>query len=276
MAIHMLAHSSLASASARGIRVVFCEPQAETRAQLRSFIDPDPVLTLVAETCNWSECEAALQDLGPELLIARAELIPLDWVPGSDQETSFPVVIALRAASGWADGPQGYGFLSLPAAPDAIRKSLTQAVRDIYDRKAKQLLYLVDRYVAASSIRFRYSSMLTAERDGKPIELRTEDIMSIVAARKWVSIHALSGQFLVREPIHSLFAKLDPRIFIRIHRSTIVNCCYVDSKVPISPRSSHIVMVNGTKFPVGPNYRDSLCQAIKSDGVPSPLCRAIS
>jgi two-component system LytT family response regulator len=277
MAIHMLVHSSLASASARGIRVVFCEPHADTRAQLRSFIDPDPVLTLVAETGNWTECDNAVQDFGAELLIARADLIPPDWAAGNEPELSFPVVIALRADSIRGEARPGYSFLPLPATPDTIRKALAGAVRDIYDRKAKQLLYLVDKYVAASSIRFRYSSTITAERDGRLVELRTEDIMSIVAARKFVSIHAISGQFRVREPIHSLSARLDPRIFIRIHRSIIVNCSYVDSKVPINPRASHVAMVNGSEFPVGPNYRDALCQAIKSAcDAPSFSDRSIS
>src|SRR5580704_2816297 len=95
MAIHMSVHSSLASASASGIRVVVCEPQPELRSQLRSFLDADTLLMLVAETSTRSECEAALQEFDPELLIARADLIPPQCATQGDQDARFPVVIAL-------------------------------------------------------------------------------------------------------------------------------------------------------------------------------------
>lgn len=278
MAIHMFAHSSLASApSARGIRVILCEPESVIRDLLRSFIDADPLLTLAAETREWRECESALQNFDPELLIARLSLIPSDWHARNDQDDSFPVVIALQSASTPEVGATASGSLMMPAAPDMVRRSLNQAVCDIYDRKAKQLLYLVDRYIAASNVISGYSSTLTVERDGKTIELRTSDILAIVAARKWVSVYALSGQFLLREPIHFLSAKLDPSIFIRIHRSIIISYNYVDHKIPNSPRSPHVVLVDGSRHPVGPNYRDALSQAIQRQShCPSSLYRSVS
>src|SRR5664279_5306216 len=114
MAMQMFVPSSLSSTSARGIRVVVCEPEEEIRAQLRSCLDTDPVLALVAETHNWSECEFALQDLDPELLIARSDLLPGDWIAGNGQDSAFPVVIALRSTVSTGIGVQGCSFLPMP------------------------------------------------------------------------------------------------------------------------------------------------------------------
>ncbi len=275
MAAQMFVHSSLASTSARSIRVVVCEPQAEIRAQIKSFLDPDPVLTLVAEVGNWIECEVALEDFGPELLIANSNLIPGDWTARNSQPDSFPVLIVLQPPSARDFSSKYHSSLPMPAAPEAIRISLNQAVRDIYDRKAKQLLYLIDRYIAASNARPGYCSTLTVESDGELIELPTKDILAIVAARKWVSIHTLSGQYILRESIRSVSVKLNPNAFVRIHRSIIINSRYVDSSLPATSRPSHAVMVNGSKYPVGPNYRDTLRHVIKSEGS-ATLHRTIS
>jgi len=248
------------------IRVVVCEPASETRAQLKMLIDSDPVLTLAAEARNWSACETALLDFIPDLLLVRSDLIPLDWATRHDQEGSLPVVIALREASSPGVGALGCNCLWVPAEPDAVRRCLNQAVKDTYDCKVRQLLFLVDRYIEASKLTSRYSGTVTVERDGQMVQLNTEKIISIVAARKGGSIHTRSGTFLLHEPLLVLAAKLDRRIFVRIHRSVIINRFYLDDSMPVTSKSSFVVMADGSKRPVGRNYRSALLQAAACQG----------
>jgi DNA-binding LytR/AlgR family response regulator len=252
--------------STGAIRVIVCEPDSEVRARLKMFIDSDPVLTLAAEAGNWGACETALLDLIPDLLVVRSDLIPLDWAARHDQEGSLPVVIALREASSPGAGAHGCNFLRVPAAPDAVRKCLNQAVKDTYDCKVRQLLFLVDRYIEASKLTSEYSATVTAERDGQIVQLNTEKIISIVAARKGGSIHTRSGPFLLREPLLVLAAKLDRRIFVRIHRSVIINRFCLDDSIPVTNKSSVVVMADGSKRPVGRNYRSALLQIAARQG----------
>jgi len=230
------------------------------------LIDSDPVLTLAAEARNWRACETALLDVIPDLLVVRSDLIPLDWATQHDQEGSLPLVIALREASSPGVGALGCNCLSAPAEPDAVRRCLNQAVKDTYDCKVRQLLFLVDRYIKASKLTSRYSGTVTAERDGQMVQLSTEKIISIVAARKGGSIHTRSGTFLLHEPLLVLAAKLDRRIFIRIHRSVIINRFYLDDAMPVTSKSSFVVMADGSKRPVGRNYRSALLQAAACRG----------
>jgi two-component system, LytTR family, response regulator len=249
------------------IRVIVCEPDSETRTHLKTFIDNDPILTLSAEAGNWGACETALLDFVPDLLLVRSELIPRDWVIPRDQEGSLPVVIALReAASSPGVGAHDCNVLRMPAEPDAVRECLNQAVKDTYDCKVRQLRFLVDRYVEALKLTSRYGATVTGERDGQMVQLNPEKIISIVAARKGGSIHTRSGPFLLREPLRVLAAKLDPRIFVRIHRSVIINRFYLDDSVPVTNKSSVVVMADGSKRPVGRNYRSALLHAATCQG----------
>lgn len=263
MATHMSAYPPFASRPAAGIRVILCEPDSHVREQLRSFIDVDPVLTLAAESRDWAECLVDLEEFVPELLIVRSSLLPPEWRDRVNNE-SFPVVIALRPDFTAERSELEHLPLPLLANPEAVKGLLTQAVRNIYDRKAKQLLYLVDRYVTGSSTVSRYRSTLRVERDGEAFDLPANNIMSIVAARKCVVVHAIDGQFMLREPIHQVATKLDPGIFVRIHRSIIVNCQQFDRSTLSSSRASHVILVDGSRYPVGPNYRETLANAIKS------------
>ena len=256
MATSMLVQPSAAILS--GIRVILCEPDDATRRQLRSFIDMDSVLRVAAETASWQECEAAMEELGPELVIARAELIPGDWGRNNLQDSFLPVMIELRTLLGPTINIGNRRILHIPLVQEFVGKCLDQALAEIYDRKAKQLLYLVDRYIAGSNSSPTYRSTLVAELEGRSIEVGVDSILSIIAARKYVTIHTHSGRFLLREALHSLAEKLDPRIFVRIHRSIIINRKQLDKTTPITEKSTHIVLSNGTRYPIGPNYRDTV------------------
>lgn len=259
----MSAYLSL-GARQSGIRVTLCEPDPAIRAQFRTVIDNDSLLILVGESNNWAECEACLQESVPELLIVRSELIPHDWQSRLEIDSFLPVVIAVRTTLTFANGDRSYNDLRFPADAHTIKASLDRAVRDIYDRKAKQLLFLVERYVSAAAPVALYKAFLRAERDGQPVDLRTDSILSIVAARKHVSIFSTDGQFHLREPIHRLASHLDPRIFVRIHRSIMINVRHIDKGAAMASKASFVLLSDGSRYPIGPNYRKTLAEAIGS------------
>jgi two-component system LytT family response regulator len=257
----MSAYVSL-SARQSGIRVTLCEPDPAIRAQIRTVIDNDPLLVLVGESNSWPDCQECLQESVPELLIVRSELMPVDWHDRHEFDSFLPAVIAVRTTLAFANGDRQANNLRFPADAHAIKNSLDRAVRDIYDRKAKQLLYLVERYVSAAAPAPQYKPFLQVERDGTLLDLRTERILSIVAARKHVSIFSTDGQFHLREPIHRLAGRLDPRLFVRIHRSVIINVRHIDRSKTNLGLSSRIVLNDGSSYRIGPNYREAVTEAL--------------
>lgn len=258
MATQMSAYASF-DARQIGIRVTLCEPDAAVRAQLRAAIENDPLLILVHESQRWSDCEPFLDEIAPELIIARLELIPANW--GSRSNDTFrPVVIALRTTLSFP--AEECNAIRIPADPHTIKASLDAAVREIYNRKAKQLLFLVDRYVAGSRSSSPYKAFLRVEHEGSAFEVSVKNVISVVAARKYVYIRTTTGEFVLRQPIHQVASVLDPGVFVRIHRSIIINLRHIDQTAPITPRSSFIRLGDGSKYPIGSNCRDRLAEAL--------------
>lgn len=245
--------------STRGIRVVLCDPDYHVRADLKRIIAPDPLLIVVGEAGDWPACEHQVENLVPELLIARAELIPKEWVARSAQDTFAPVVLPVK---GLDDVIEKYSDAGISLEPNAVRSSLDRALAEIYDRKAKQLLYLVGQYVAGSEVSNRYESVLKAESEGQVSDVPTDAVIAVVAARKHVVLQTSSGEKLLREPIHRVVESLDPSAFIRIHRSVIINFNHLDLRVS-SAKSAQVVMKDGTRYPVGRNYREALAAQLQ-------------
>ena len=263
MATMMCAHESAAGGHMAGIRVVVCDPEREVRARVRSAIERDSMLVLVGESGLWRECEAHLDTLLPDLLIVRSNLLPMSWTQRVEDDLFSPVVITLREPRPQLLPMRPGNDLPLPVEPELISRFLNKAVMEIYDRKVKQLLDLVERYVDGSVALHAYPSFLSVERDGQTTNLSIPSILSIIAARKYVSIESSEGTFLLREPIHQLAARLDPSVFVRIHRSIIVNRRHINI-VASRELKSHVVLQDGSRYPIGPNYRDVLSDILES------------
>ena len=246
-----------------GMRVVLWEPDSEVRALLRALIDRDPMLSVVAEACDWRECEEYLEDLLPELLIVQSGALPEEW-RRTHQESALPVVMELM-------GPRARGIRLLtperessPPNAEAIKQSLAEAVKKVYERKVKQLWWLMDRYVTGLQPNPEHPPALKVEREGLAVDLEVRTILSIVAARKHVTVHGTSGCFTMREPIHRVASQLDPSVFVRIHRSVIINSRQLDLRRSMSANPSQAILRDGSIYPVGPNYRQAFAAMLES------------
>jgi two-component system LytT family response regulator len=239
------------------VRVVVCEPDPEIRVRLRCVLVGDPMLTLAAEARNGAECQAALEEVLPELLVIRSELMPALLDSPEECGCVLPVVVNLAGLL------PGTIRSQQPAdGTEVIRKALDEALQEVYSRKVKQLAYLVGRYVAGSEGKRRYPSLLNVDCDGHSIDLNVDEISAVIARRRQVSIRSTLGHFVLREPIGIVVRKLDPALFIRIHRSIVVNARHLDRARSIR---THAVLEDGARYPVGPNYRETFGELLQSD-----------
>ncbi len=244
------------------IRVMLCDPDSGFRGRLRAAVGADPLFTLLAAAPTWAECEPYIEDLTPELLIIRSEVLPALWQQRRREENHFPVIVGLLGPGKREVDQSIANCISMPAADRVIEASLARAVRDIYNYKADELLYLVDKYVAASGATGG-GSLITAEQDGRMVNLYADRIASVVATGRCVSIQTADGRAMLRIPFHVVTAGLDPELFLRVHRSIVINRNFIDYTAPSIGRASHVTLTNGSRLPVGRKYRTALGQAFK-------------
>jgi two-component system LytT family response regulator len=74
--------------------------------------------------------------------------------------------------------------------------------------------------------------------------VNVEDILYLQAAENYVQIHLKSSRHLLHVPIATLESSLDPEMFLRIHRSLIVNATHVQ-ELETGPHGEYIVVLKG-------------------------------
>ncbi|MBI2511391.1 MAG: response regulator transcription factor [Opitutae bacterium] len=94
--------------------------------------------------------------------------------------------------------------------------------------------------------------------------VRAEDIDWIEAEGDYMKFHAAGRVHLLRETMANLEARLDPKRFIRIHRSTIVNIDRVKKLSPSFAGEYAVILQDGTKLRLSRGYHDRLQELMRS------------
>lgn len=98
---------------------------------------------------------------------------------------------------------------------------------------------------------------ILAIKDGSEVtRVPVKEIQWIDAAGDYMCVHAAEGTHIMRRTMKELEQDLDPKRFIRIHRSAIVNIAYVKKLISHISGEYHLVLENGTELKVSRSHRD--------------------
>jgi two-component system LytT family response regulator len=107
---------------------------------------------------------------------------------------------------------------------------------------------------------------LAVKSQGRILLLKLDDIDWIEAADNYVNLHVRNESHLMRETMTSLETRLDPKKFIRISRSAMVNVERIKEMQPLFHGDYVVILQNGTRLTLSRNHRAKLDQLLgKSD-----------
>lgn len=93
-----------------------------------------------------------------------------------------------------------------------------------------------------------------------------DDIAWIEADGDYVALHVGEHRYLLRESLHELSHQLDPKQFLRVHRSAMVRVDQVAELVPRSNRDAVLRLRDGTTLRASRTYIDTLLAALSLSG----------
>ena len=123
------------------------------------------------------------------------------------------------------------------AAIDYLLKPVTkERLTATVERLKERLRQPSDLEAAVSKLdqlianrRTDYLNQLRVDKRGSTILVEVSDVVYLQADLKYTRVHTTSAQHLLRTSLTELEKTLDPQLFWRIHRSTIVNSTFVES-----------------------------------------------
>jgi two-component system, LytTR family, response regulator len=92
--------------------------------------------------------------------------------------------------------------------------------------------------------------------------VRLDDVAYLEAAGNYVRLHTAKAQHEVRLTLRALLPQLDPTVFRRIHRSTVVNVNAIREIQPWFAGDGLVVLLDGRQLRLSRTYRDQLVQTL--------------
>jgi two-component system LytT family response regulator len=109
----------------------------------------------------------------------------------------------------------------------------------------------------------RYAEVLPIRDDSETVRLNVATIDWIDAAGDYMCVHAEGRTYVLRETMKSLAAILDPKVFQRVHRSTIVNVRRVRRLRPHTNGEYFLTLEDGQEIKLSRSYRDRVDQLLQ-------------
>jgi two-component system LytT family response regulator len=248
------------------IRVLLVDDEPLAREMLREMLQSDPQATIVGESVNGHEALAAIREHSPDLLFLDVQMPELGGfeVLSALGKTVIPNVIFVTAYDHYAVRAfevNALDYLLKPFDQERFDAAWQRARAHVLSRRNggvdQRILALLEELKGN-----KYLERLVIKSAGRIYFLETGEIDWIEAEGNYVSVHSGKKSHLLRETISSLEAQLDPKKFVRIHRSSIVSLDRIQELQPWFHGEYRIILRDGTQLMLSRNHRDKLQEAL--------------
>jgi two-component system LytT family response regulator len=266
--------------------IVDDEPLARRGLELRLRDAPD--IEIAAQCGNGREALAAITELAPDLMFLDIQMPGLSGfdVLAQVPHESMPMVVFVTAFDRFAIQAfeaNALDYLLKPVDDDRLRQALERVRAHWQQRQAvterAQLMALLGdvtgkgeiapEALAAVSGRpaRRYATMLPIRVGRETVRLDVATIDWIDAAGDYMCLHAAGQTHVLRATMKELEDMLDPAVFQRVHRSTIVNLARVQALRPHLNGECFLKLQSGQEVKLSRSYRDKVEMLLDSAGV---------
>ena len=228
------------------LRALIVDDERLARQKIRTFLEARSDVTIAGEAANIDEAIRLIESAKPDLVLLDIQM------PGGD---GFDVVSAF---------PPGHtpAVVFITAHDDyAIRAFEVAAVDYLlkpFDRRRFDAA--IDRAKKSAPRDLRASFFPVKKRD-RTIIVPVRDVDWIEAEGKYVRLHVREQSYLVRDAIAAVEQRLDRRLFVRIHRSTIVNL----RRVAEIRDDTTVLLHDGTQLAMSRRFRSRVRAATGLD-----------
>jgi len=271
------------------VRVLIVDDEALARQRVRRLLQNETDVEIVGEAESGTEAVTMIRERQPDLVCLDVQMPGLDGFGVLREIDGGPVPMVLFVTAYDEHAQRAFDvhavdYVLKPVDGERFRaafdKARKQRANAVAAERLGELLETVRRLAdggaaeardgaaalaslagaaapgAPAAAAGRYASRILVKQDGRMFFVKTTEIDWIEADRNYVRLHVGKTAHTIRERISHLEETLDPRLFARIHRSTIVNLNRVREMQQWFSGDYVVILEDGTRLRLSRHYRD--------------------
>jgi two-component system, LytTR family, response regulator len=232
------------------LRTLIVDDMPLSRARVRRYLSDEPDVEVVGECGDADTAMADIDRLKPDLLMLDVQMPGasgfelLGRLP-ADRRPAVVFITAFEEFAVQAFAAEAVDYLLKPFDHERLRQAL-----------AKVRARLRQRRPGDAAARGPHLDRIPVKSVGRTDYVSTSAIDWVESAGNYLSLHCGKDVHLVRETMSQFEAHLDPKVFLRIHRSTIVRTDAVQSVEPLFNGDRSVTLRDGTRLTLSRSYRE--------------------
>ncbi len=245
------------------LRAVVIDDEKPARDRLRAMLERVDAVRVVGEAVNGSDAVGVIRSLKPDLIFLDVHMPLLSGFQVLEQLESPPAVIFTTAYDEYAlqaFDVHAVDYLLKPYNKDRLEKSVSRALSRLDTVGTDAGL---DSLMEEYREQHPYLERMTI-RSGKSYRVeKVEDAECFVASDGLVFFVTERERLFVEGTLKHLESRLDPRIFMRIHRNAIANLSRVRRVIPLGKGRLAVEFPSGSRLDVGRTRTDAFRRAFQ-------------
>jgi DNA-binding LytR/AlgR family response regulator len=209
------------------LKALIVDDEYPARMELRYLLEEFQHIEVVGEATNASEAMQLINALDYSILFLDINMPGVSGLELSKQlknNPNKPNIIFVTAHEEYAldaFGVNAIDYLLKPVSPERLKEALSK-VENRMPPKAKTMDF------SKTSL-----DIIPIESQGKTVLLKQADIIYINAQNDYCIFKTYDKQYLARYTLKELEKRLNKRLFIRCHRSYLINIKHVREVTPL-------------------------------------------
>lgn len=225
------------------------------RDLLREYLETMDGIDLLDECSKGSEAVEKINKLKPDLIFLDVQMPGMTGFDVLDEIDHEPYVIFITAYDQYAIKAfekNAVDYLLKPLDEERFKNAVARALK----RKKMEEGDLENLLGSMRQVNHKgsYDSHIFVQKSEKLFNLPVEEIIHLEASGDYTIISTKNDQFVSSSGIGRLEELMNPDIFIRVHRSTIVNVNYMKEIERHFNGGMVVKMQSGKSFPVSRTY----------------------
>jgi two-component system, LytTR family, response regulator len=230
-------------------RILIADDEEPARRLLAEYLRAHTGWCIVAEAKNGLEALQLAKEHRPDLLLLDVQMPKLDGFEVLGLLAPDMAVIFTTAFDEYAVRAfevHALDYLLKPFSEERLTRALVRAEQRLGERRSSA----APEVARAARKPGSYLERLVI-RDGAEIRIITAFAIDFVRGQDdYVEVFHDTRSSLTQQTLHSLEASLDPRQFVRVHRSYLLNVSRVTRIEPWGHGSKMAVLQDGRKVPI--------------------------
>ena len=245
------------------IRVVIVDDEELARDRLESLLSQHPDIEVVGTCADGTSAIETIERTQPDLVFLDVQMPGMDGfevVENLDVER-LPAVVFVTAHDAHALRAfevHALDFLLKPFDESRFVKTLDRARSQLAKPDDSEINSHLMSLIEELRGEKKYPERLIVKSGGRVFFVRSDEIDWVEASGNYVKLHTRNDAYLLRESMKNMEAKLDPKTFVRIHRSAIVNIDSIKELEPWFHGEYIVIMRDGTRLTASRVFSDRL------------------